>query len=43
MIQYAIDDPRHALLKRVNMPSYYAHYVFRRGKLARFKFGFEYP
>jgi len=42
-IQYAIDDPGHALLKRGNMPSYYAHYVFRRGKLARFKFGFEYP
>jgi len=43
MIQYAIDDPGHALLERVNMPSYYAHYVFRRGKLTRFKFGFEYP
>jgi len=42
-IQYAIDDPGHALLERAKMPSYYAHYVFRRGKLARFKFGFEYP
>jgi hypothetical protein len=43
VIEYAIDDPSHALLRRANMPSYYAHYVFRRGKLARFKFGFEYP
>jgi hypothetical protein len=42
-IQYSIDDPGHALLERAKMPSYYAHYVFRRGKLARFKFGFEYP
>jgi hypothetical protein len=43
VIQYAINDAKHPLLKRAAMPSYYAHYTFRNGVLARFKFGFEYP
>jgi hypothetical protein len=43
VIKYEIADPRHVLLKRANMPSYYAHYTFRAGNLIRFAFGFEYP
>jgi hypothetical protein len=43
VIKYEITDPRHVLLKRANMPSYYAHYTFRGGALVRFAFGFEYP
>jgi hypothetical protein len=44
VIVYEITDPAHALLQRVNMPSYYAHYAFKGGgKLIWFKFGFEYP
>jgi hypothetical protein len=43
VIAYAIDDMNHPLLKRTNMPGYYARYVFRGGQLARFEFGFEYP
>jgi hypothetical protein len=42
-IQYEITDQGHALLRRVKMPSYYAHYTFRAGSLVRFAFGFEYP
>ena len=43
VIKYEITDERHPLLKRANMPSYYAHYTFRAGRLVRFAFGFEYP
>lgn len=42
-LEYVIDDEKHPLLKRVNMPSYYALYIFEGGRLTRFKFGFEYP
>jgi hypothetical protein len=43
VIKYAIADEAHALLRRAGMPSYYAHYTFRDGRLERFAFGFEYP
>ena len=42
-IQYAIDDENHPLLKKSGMPSYYAHYRFRAGRLVRIQFGFDYP
>jgi hypothetical protein len=40
-IAYVINDQNHALLKRANMPSYFAHCDFRNESLARFRF--EYP
>ena len=43
LLVYEITDPNHALIKRVAIPSYYAHYAFKGGKLVWFKFGFEYP
>ncbi len=42
-ISYKIEDERHALLKRSGLPSYYAHYDFRGGKLVQFRIGFDYP
>ena len=30
-------------LKNHNMPAYYGQYIFLNGKLAEFRFGFEYP
>jgi hypothetical protein len=43
-IQYQIDDAdRDPDLKGFNYPVYYAEYEFERGKLVRFRFGFEYP
>ncbi len=42
-LEYGIEDGNHPLLRRVKMPSYYAHYGFESGRLTRFKFGFEYP
>lgn len=42
-LQYVVDTSDHALLKKVNMPSYYAHYRFAAGRLVNFKFGFDYP
>jgi hypothetical protein len=43
IIVYAIDDPDHALLRRAKMPSYFARYAFKDGRLAWFRLGFEYP
>ncbi len=43
-IQYQIDNAdRDPELKGFNYPVYYAEYEFERGKLVRFRFGFEYP
>jgi hypothetical protein len=43
-IQYQIDNAdRDPDLKGFNYPVYYAEYEFERGKLVRFRFGFEYP
>lgn len=43
-IQYAIDKAdSDDKLKAYGYPTYYAEYEFRRGKLVRFRFGFEYP
>jgi len=42
-IRYAIGDEHHPLLQDAGMPSYYAYYRFRGGRLVRFQFGFEYP
>jgi len=36
-------DSRTQLLRRHNMPIYYASYHFRNDKLKKMKFGFEYP
>jgi hypothetical protein len=43
IIVYAINDPKHALLMRSGMPSYFARYAFKDDRLAWFRFGFEYP
>jgi hypothetical protein len=43
IIMYAINDPKHALLMRSGMPSYFARYAFKDDRLAWFRFGFEYP
>jgi hypothetical protein len=42
-IAYRIDDPGHALVRRVGLPVYYAHYDFKNGRLVQFQFGFEAP
>ncbi len=42
-ISYKIEDEQHALLKRSGLPSYYAHYDFRGGRLVQFRIGFDYP
>lgn len=43
-IQYEIANAdRDRDLKGFNYPVYYAEYEFERGKLVRFRFGFEYP
>jgi hypothetical protein len=43
-IQYQIENAdRDPDLKEFNYPVYYAEYEFERGKLVRFRFGFEYP
>jgi hypothetical protein len=34
VIVYEISDPEHVLLRRANMPSYYARYAFQGGRLA---------
>lgn len=43
IVVYAITDPKHALLTRAGMPSYFARYAFKNDRLAWFRFGFEYP
>ncbi len=44
VIQYEIADAdRDDELKSYGYPSYYAEYEFERGKLIRYRFGFEYP
>lgn len=44
ILKYTVDDYSNSgLLKRYNMPVYYAHYEFKEDKLIRFRFGFEYP
>ena len=44
VIQYEIADAdRDEELKAYGYPSYYAEYEFERGKLIRYRFGFEYP
>ena len=43
IVVYAITDPKHALLTRAGMPSYFARYAFNNDRLAWFRFGFEYP
>jgi hypothetical protein len=44
-IRYAVEDEtaRLPVLKPTNMPSYYAEYQFERGKLVRYRFGYDYP
>ncbi len=42
-ISYKVEDEQHALLKRSGLPSYYAHYDFKGGKLVQFRIGFDYP
>jgi hypothetical protein len=45
-IRYRIERPRDikdSLLKRLNMPVYYAEYLIKEGYVAAFKFGLEYP
>jgi hypothetical protein len=37
------NDTKSKLLKRENMPMYFASYVFFNGRLERFEFGYEYP
>lgn len=41
-LEYVLEDMSHPYLKRVNMPAYYARYIFRDGKLIAFEFGSEY-
>lgn len=44
IIQYAIERAdEDGELKTYGYPKYYAEYEFRRDKLVRFRFGFEYP
>jgi hypothetical protein len=46
VIHYRIEAPkdtRSGILQRHNLPFYFSDYYFRKGKLERFKFGFEYP
>jgi hypothetical protein len=40
-IRYELTDETHPVLKKAGMPAYYAEYQFRRGKLVRFRFGFD--
>jgi hypothetical protein len=42
-IRYEVTDEKSPLLKGTDYPSYYAEYQFRRDKLVRFRFGFDYP
>jgi hypothetical protein len=41
VLLFAITDSDHPLLKRTGYPSYFARYVFRKGRLRWFRFGFE--
>jgi hypothetical protein len=43
ILAYAIEDEKHPLLKRSNMPSYFARYAFVGGRLAWFRIGLDYP
>jgi hypothetical protein len=44
IIQYSIERAdEDGELKQYGYPKYYAEYEFRRDKLVRFRFGFEYP
>ena len=42
---YGVGDIKAELpiLKLANMPFYYAEYQFERGKLVRYRFGYDYP
>ena len=42
---YGVGDAKVGLpiLKLANMPFYYAEYQFERGKLVRYRFGYDYP
>ncbi|KUG23983.1 hypothetical protein ASZ90_006216 [hydrocarbon metagenome] len=43
-IKYKIDNfDQSNFLKKYNLPVYFGHYHFLKGKLAKFEFGFEYP
>jgi hypothetical protein len=42
-LQYQVDAAGDPSLKAFGYPAYYAEYEFLDGKLARFRFGFEYP
>jgi hypothetical protein len=43
-IRYKIDNfNKSSFLKKYNLPVYFGHYHFLKGKLAKFEFGFEYP
>jgi hypothetical protein len=44
-IRYEVLDETASLpiLKQANMPSYYAEYQFERGRLVRYRFGYDYP
>lgn len=43
-LHYQIDDLKNStFLKKYNMPLYYADYLFKKGYLSEFSFGFEYP
>ena len=46
IITYRLENPQDSktkLLERYNMPIYYAIYNFKKEKLVKFEFGFEYP
>jgi len=44
VFKYRIDDFKNSHFLRVyNYPVYYADYEFTKGRLTRFRFGFEYP
>ncbi len=40
-IRYVLEGENHPLLKKHGMPSTYAEYQFKRGRLVRFRFGFD--
>lgn len=44
-IRYGVFDLKvgRPILQLANMPGYYAEYQFERGKLVRFRFGYDYP
>lgn len=44
VLEYVTDEKEDTgFLKRYNMPSYFAKYIFQYNRLIRFAFGFDYP